>query len=338
MLSHQYSCYQVVSLLERRFLVFILLLFVVQISNAFTLVTYVTVSRQLSSTNTAISSSVNDASDGISVGFIGCGTIAKAIATGLATQNSVNIASTSVSRRSTNKSKALEESFPDLVNVYDDNQEILQVADMIFITVLPQQMSSVLQALTFDESRHLLVSLVSTSTLEGLASDSRLPLDKVSKVICLPSVATHQGVSLVVPEQQSHNPILLEMLNSLGGYVECQTQDSMNAMMVTSGLMGSLYGILRNNRDWLVEKGVSQTDASYFVARLYFGMMQDAVKDCDDPHRLDDLIQEQTPGGLNEQALNNLEKLGVMKDYDTVMEALLSRLQGTSDGSLPEEE
>ncbi len=323
-------------LLERRYLIFSLLLFIIQLSNAFTLVTYVTVSRQLSSTDTAISSLPNDASDGISVGFIGCGTIAKAIATGLATQDDVEISSIAVSRRSTTKSKALEESFPDLVNVHDDNQDILKVADMIFITVLPQQMSSVLQALTFDETRHSLVSLVSTSTLEGLASDSRLPRNKVSKVICLPSVAMHQGVSLVVPEQ-SHNPILLRMLNRLGGYVECKTQDTMNAMMVTSGLMGSLYGILRNNRDWLVGKGVSQTDASYFVGRMYFGMMQDAVKDCQDPRRFDDLVQEQTSGGLNEQALGNLEKLGIMKNYDTVMDALLSRLEGRSDGSLPEE-
>jgi hypothetical protein len=48
-------------------------------------------------------------------------------------------------------------------------------------------------------------------------------------------------------------------------------------------------------------------------------------------------VQEQTSGGLNEQALGNLEKLGIMKNYDTVMDALLSRLEGRSDGSLPEE-
>jgi hypothetical protein len=30
-------------------------------------------------------------------------------------------------------------------------------------------------------------------------------------------------------------------------------------------------------------------------------MVQDAELDCDNPHRFDDLINEQTPGGLNEQ-------------------------------------
>ena len=169
--------------------------------------------------------------------------------------------------------------------------------------------------------------------MEGLAADSKLPLDKVSKVICLPSVAMHKGVSLIVPKR-SNNPILLQMLNCLGGFVECETQETMNAMMVTSGMMGALYGVLRNNRDWLVQKGVSQKDASYYVGRMYWGMMQDAGHDCDNPRRFDDLIEEQTPGGLNEQALGNLEKLGLMNDYDTVMDALFSRLEGKSDGKL----
>jgi len=283
-------------------------------------------------TNKGFSLSMSDSS--VSVGFIGCGTIAKAIATGLATQNQVSVSSVAVSRRSDAKSTALQESFPELVSVHDDNQDVVDKSDIVFITVLPQQTSAVLQSLAFDEARHTLVSLVSTSTLEGLAADSKLPPEKVAKVICLPSVAMHQGVSLVIPKQ-SHNPSILDMLSSLGGFVECETQDTMNSMMVTSGLMGVLYGVLKNNRNWLVRQGVAPKDASYYVGRMHWGMMQDAVQDCDDPRRFDDLVEEQTPGGLNEQALDNLEKLGVMKDYDTVMDALLSRLEGKSDGSLP---
>jgi pyrroline-5-carboxylate reductase len=125
------------------------------------------------------------------------------------------------------------------------------------------------------------------------------------------------------------------MLVSLGGFVECETEDTMNAMMVVSGLMGSLYGTLVNNRDWLVRHGVSTKDASYYVGRQYWGMMQDAVMDCDNPSRFDDLVEEQTPGGLNEQALGNLERLGVFDAYDKAMDALLSRLEGKSDGSFP---
>jgi hypothetical protein len=134
-------------------------------------------SKHLSSLSSSDSSS-------LSIGFIGCGTIAKAIATGLVTQDQVTVESVAVSRRSETKSKSLQESFPDLVTVYDDNQHVVDGSDIVFITVLPQQTSSVLQGLTFDKTRHFLVSLVSTSTLDGLASDSKLPPDQVSKVIC----------------------------------------------------------------------------------------------------------------------------------------------------------
>lgn len=99
------------------------------------------------------------------IGFIGCGTIAAAIATGIATAETSEdehplVSSISLSRRSKAKSAALAERFPDLVTVFDDNQDILDRADIIFITVLPQQVSEVLTSLKFDPERHNLVSLV----------------------------------------------------------------------------------------------------------------------------------------------------------------------------------
>lgn len=50
-----------------------------------------------------------------------------------------------------------------------------------------------------------------------------------------------------------------------------------------------------------VKQGVSPKDASYFVGRSYLSMVQDAERDCEDPKRFDELVEEQTPGGLNEQ-------------------------------------
>ena len=140
-------------------------------------------SHRLSNDASTLSLSASD-SLSVSVGCIGCGTIATAIATGLATQDQVNLKSVAVSRRSESKSKALQESFPSLVTVHDDNQHVVDTSDIVFITVLPQQTSFVLQGLVFDKARHTLVSLVSTSTLDGLASDSKLPPEQVSKVIC----------------------------------------------------------------------------------------------------------------------------------------------------------
>jgi pyrroline-5-carboxylate reductase len=56
-----------------------------------------------------------------------------------------------------------------------------------------------------------------------------------------------------------------------------------------------------------VNQGVSPIDASFFVGRSYLSMVQDAEVDCHtNPRRFDDLIEEQTPGGLNEQVRHSL--------------------------------
>ena len=273
------------------------------------------------------------------VGFIGCGTIAAAIATGLATQSSVSVDSICVSRRSESKSSALAAQFPNLVTVHDDNQDIVIRCDLIFVCVLPQQMSEILQALQFDSKRHTVVSLVSTCTLAGLARDTSLPPQHVYKLICLPAVAQHEGVCLVTPK--SNNGKLLQLLESLGGVVEATDEAQMSAMMVPSALMGSLYGMMKQSRDWLLKNtgsegtdGMSKSDASYLVGRMFWGMMQDAERRCREDDAFEELIAEQTPGGLNEQALRNWREMGALDDLDRVQDALLKRITGKGDGSI----
>jgi len=331
----------------------------------------------------------NTDSVGCSIGVIGCGTIASAIVTGLATlpvsSSSSSIRRITVTERSASKSAALQKQFPQLVTVVDNgnnsNQAILEAADIVFLTVLPQQAHEVLRDLNFDTARHTLVSLVSTTSLPDLVACSQLPADRVYKMICLPAVAYHEGLCLLQPATTaggtsndgddavapaahadtttSSSSLLYQLLNSLGGVAVAANDRQMSAMMVPSGMMGSFYGVLRNQRDWLTSAaGMSREQATFVVTRSYHGMMQDAVRrlmecrsdddkdDIDDTAGsgsgsstaavlLDELIAEQTPGGLNEQALANLETLGVMDSYSTVQAALFRRIVGETDGSLP---
>jgi pyrroline-5-carboxylate reductase len=302
--------------------------------------------------------------ENIRIGFIGCGTIAVAIATGLLTaSSSLPFMTIYVSRRSISKSKALQKAFPDSVVVCDDNQEIIRHCDLVFLTVLPQQCSPTLQALDFDPDRHLLISLVSTSTLPQLARDSKLGLSEncVFKMICLPAVAYQQGLCLITPRlrtpvaqhtKQDLANLLPQLLGALGGYLGVETEQALAAMMVPSCLMGGFYGILQNNRDWLVSsQGISAQEATYVVAKTYQAMIHDATRrleasfspgqgGTDSPGAsgasilFDELLAEQTPGGLNEQGWENLRSLGIAEAYDAVQESILLRITGKSDGSL----
>jgi pyrroline-5-carboxylate reductase len=75
---------------------------------------------------------------------------------------------------------------------------------------------------------------------------------------------------------------------------------------------------------------LSNRDATYLVTRVYHGMLQDAARELD----LDRLIAEQTPGGLNEQALANAESLGITNIHNTIQDAMFRRIVGETDGSL----
>ena len=176
--------------------------------------------------------------------------------------------------------------------------------------------------------------LKSTTTLKELETGSKLDSERVSKLICLPAIARHQGICLHCAPNP--NPFLTSLFESLGGVVTTDNEKQMNAQMVTTNVMGPLYGIMKQGRDFLVQHaGMSQESASYLIIKQCLAIVQDADVGCEgNANRLDDLIEEQTPGGINEQALKNLKKLGGFETQGKMMDAILSRLNGDTDGSI----
>ena len=102
-------------------------------------------------------------------------------------------------------------------------------------------------------------------------------------------------------------------------------------------MMGPYYALLKANRDWLVSQGVPPADASFFTGRTYLGIAKDAEAKCGEVGHFDDLIEEQTPGGCNEQSIKNMEGLGVGDTYKKTMDLILERLEGRGDGNLVKE-
>ena len=141
--------------------------------------------------------------------------------------------------------------------------------------------------------RHTLISLVSTSKVEDLIAKTGLFRNSVFKLICLPPISRRGGCALLqlapVPspisttingsdesydDDNDHDTIIgvdaaspspssntnlkedhivKSIMNALGGYVECRDDKMMEAMMITTAMMGPIYGVMRNNREWLGE-------------------------------------------------------------------------------------
>ena len=124
----------------------------------------------------------------LKLGFIGCGTIASAIATGLLTQTEKSISHVYVSKRSESKSSILAKNYPDRVTVVESerNQDIIDSSDIIFICVLPTQTDSVLESLNFPKEK-VLVSLV----VSALSNSFRMHNNIVNREIDLNNVQYH---------------------------------------------------------------------------------------------------------------------------------------------------
>ena len=195
----------------------------------------------------------------------------------------------------------------------------------------------------------------STANLEDLVRDSKLDLSRVAKMICLPSIARHKGVALLccgdtgcndtadtttaTTATPSARAFLTSLFGHMGGVVCLDTEADLEACMVTTCTMGPLYGTMKNQRDWLLNHtdSLSKSDASFLVVEQFAGAVSDASRELPQSDtRLEDLIDEQTPGGLNEQALRNYGTVlgGFAELQDPVMDAILSRIRGETDGSL----
>ena len=122
--------------------------------------------------------------------------------------------------------------------------------------------------------------------MEDLIGRTGLRRDSVYKLICLPPISRRGGCALLQPAPApsptsstlddngsddddddddesiddnnsgsggASNNVVRSILGALGGYVECRDDDVMEAMMVTTCMMGPMYGVMRTNRDWLGE-------------------------------------------------------------------------------------
>ena len=115
-------------------------------------------------------------------------------------------------------------------------------------------------------------------------------------MICLPSIARHEGITLLccgggienVNDASNSNGgngkknktklLVTQLLNTMGGCIVVDTEQELEACMVTTCTMGPLYGTMKKQRDWLVENtsSLSKYDATQLVMKQFQGAINDA--------------------------------------------------------------
>ena len=232
------------------------------------------------------------------IGFIGTGKITSSIIYGIY-KSKLKISKIYISPRNKSIAKKLSKKFK-AVKIAKNNQEIIDNSSLIFLALTPTVGLKILNTLKFTSAKKIIsfIATISLSSLKKLTKNKN-----IVRAIPLPPIEIKKGPIVVCPP----NRIAKNFFNHLGSVIEVKSEKVCNKFWSTSALMAPFYELLKVSTDWLVRKGVNQSKATSYVTELFLGLSQDAVNK--KSNGLKNLVAEsQTPKGLNEQALKELQR------------------------------
>lgn len=240
------------------------------------------------------------------IGFIGGGSMAEALITGLLGAGLMEPATVYVSDISDTRLDYLREKFGLQTG---DNTTVCRAADIVILAVKPQVMPFVLEEIAPAVSAELtVVSIVAGITTEVIESFFSRPVPVVRVMPNTPCLVG-QGASALCPgkfSSQSNLDKAMAVFRTSGQAVV--VAESM--MDCVTGLSGSgpayMYMIMEGLIDGAVRLGMSRDVARVLTAQTMLGSAQMVLETGEHPARLKDMVT--TPGGTTIAGLYALEE------------------------------
>ncbi len=253
----------------------------------------------------------------MNLGFIGTGQIAKATILGILGSD-LKINKIYISQRNKKISSQLSKKSKKIF-ILKDNQEIINKSNWIFLSITPDVGNKILKNLKFKSSQTIInfISTIGTSQLKKYIKVKA----KIVRALPLPPIALRKGPVPICPA----NKKVKNFFNHLGTAVEISNEKLFTNLWCMTAMMAPFYENLNTLSEWLSNKGLNKVDAQKYVTSLFFAMSEDAVANSKKDLRI--LIKNsQTPGGLNEQALNQLRRSGFYRLLNSTANSILKRL------------
>ena len=251
------------------------------------------------------------------LGFIGTGKITSSVVSGICRSN-LSFKKILLSPRNRSIAKKLTKNFKK-VSIANNNQEILNSCNWIFLAVTPTVGQKIIKDLKF-KSTHTIISFISTMTLPQLRKAIKVKAE-IIRAIPLPPISIRKGPVPIFPP----NKKVKNFFNKLGTTVEINNEKLSKNFWSTSGMMAPFYELLSTMSNWLVKRGVKRDKAQKYITSLFVALSEDAV--VNSKKDLKYLVKEsQTPRGLNEQGVKELRKSGFYRSTEKTLNSILKRL------------
>ncbi len=227
------------------------------------------------------------------IGFLGVGSISRAMVAGLLTGDSSERPQVVLSPRGTATVARLKQEFPQ-VTVVSSNADVVAQSDVVVLAVRPDQLDEALDGVKFHPGQTVVSVLagVLVDTLRAAIGHDDIP---VARAIPLPPVAEHAIVVPVTPPL----PAALALFDRMGGAFPVEDEKQLAVLSAVTGSCTGLLQYVRTLCDWSVFQGLDRLTMEPFIR----GMVASLSPALQDPaETMDEVVaSHETPGGLNEQ-------------------------------------
>ena len=249
-------------------------------------------------------------------GFIGTGNIVSDVITGM-NESKIKYKKIIISPRNQKKASQLKKKFKK-ITIAKDNQTVINESDWVFLGVLPKVGDKILPKLKF-RNKQIIVSFMSTinhTKLKKLIKTKSI----IVRAIPMPPIRLGKGPVAIFPP----NKKVKSFFDKIGETIEIENEKLSKNFWAISGTMASFYELLNVLSKWLIRKKTNKIDSQKYVILLYSALAELALVNSSKP--LKNLVNEQTPGGLNWQGVNELRKLGYYRLLEKSLKKIYKRL------------
>ena len=252
----------------------------------------------------------------MNLGFIGTGNIVSDVINGIS-KSKIKYKKIIISPRNRKKAIYLKKYFKNVM-IAKNNQEVINKADWVFLGTLPKVGEVILPKLQF-RNKQIIVSFMSTtnySKLKKLIKTKSI----IIRAIPMPPIRLGKGPVAIFPP----NKKVKSFFDKIGQTIEIKNEKLSKNFWAISGTMASFYELMNILSKWLIRKKINKIDAQKYVTLLYSALAELALINSSKP--LKNLVDEQTPGGLNWQGVNELRKSGYYRLLEKSLNKIYKRL------------
>ena len=251
------------------------------------------------------------------IGFIGTGTIASALTTAFC-QDKQRPYPILLSPREADKAELLQRQFPDRVRVCASMQEVVDGAEWVFLTILPQVGEEVCRSLRFRPEQKV-INLMTDINLPQI-QEWIGPTTILAHLVPLSFVAVRRGPIILYPTI----PEVVDLIEPIGDVVAVDDRYHAAVLAAVTAYVASYFTLVQQIVDWAVSLGVPVEQAKDYTTRMLDALSGQAMEAS--PERLRELAEEMTPGGINWMVKTYIQNQGGFHIWTDGMPEVMARL------------